>query len=273
MARWKAFLGFVAVSAGWRIAFLVIAVLSLLWVVLWAWFGTDRPEEHPLVTREELSEVQPVEQQTSSAAAVPLKSAMFRPAILVTALAFFSYSYILFFFLSWSPTYLATAQHLSIRNMSLVSAIPWALGFLGLASGGLVSDAVFRGTGNALLSRKLVLVTSLLLAALCVALAGVVSSVGPAVALMSVCVFFMYLSGSLYFTLVIDLTEQQHVGAVTGFVHLIANCAGIVAPMMTGFIVQSSGGFTSAFILAGGVAILGALAVALVVRPPRTIKA
>jgi ACS family hexuronate transporter-like MFS transporter len=247
-------------------------LFSLLWVVLWAIFGKDRPEKHRLMTSQELREIQADEPQVSANAGLSLRSALFRPAILATAFAFFGYSYILYFFLSWFPTYLATAQHLSIQNMSLVSAIPWALGFVGLASGGLVSDHVFRSTGNALFARKLVLVTSLVIAAVCVALAGVASSVGTAVTLMGICVFSMYLSGSLYFALVLDLTEAARVGSVMGFVHFVANCAGIVAPMITGFIVQSSGGFTGAFVLAGGIAVAGALAVAFVVRSPSPVQ-
>ena len=39
-------------------------------------------------------------------------------------------------------------------------------------------------------------------------------------------------------------------GAASGFVHLIANCAGIIGPAVTGFIVQATGIFTSAFLLA-----------------------
>jgi ACS family hexuronate transporter-like MFS transporter len=60
--------------------------------------------------------------------------------------------------------------------------------------------------------------------------------------------------------------SAEHVGAASGFVHLIANCAGIVGPAVTGFIVQATGAFTSAFLLAGGVAFLGALAAAVFVR-------
>ena len=55
-------------------------------------------------------------------------------------------------------------------------------------------------------------------------------------------------------------------GWVSGFVHLIANCGGIVGPAITGFIVRTTGAFTSAFLLAGVVALLGALVVTVFVR-------
>jgi nitrate/nitrite transporter NarK len=157
--------------------------------------------------------------------------------------------------------------------MGFVNAIPWLLGFVGLASSGFVCDAIYRRTGNALFARKLILVASLAIAALCVALAGITSSVAMVVALMAVSVFFMYLSASTYWAIVLDTVEGGRIGAVSGFVHLIANLAGIVAPMATGFLVQASGTFTSAFVVTGGIAVLGALGVAIFVRQPRAVTA
>jgi nitrate/nitrite transporter NarK len=89
------------------------------------------------------------------------------------------------------------------------------------------------------------------------------------VTLMATSVFFMYLTASTYWAIVLDTVEDGRIGAVSGFVHLIANLAGIVAPMATGFLVQASGTFTSAFVLTGGIAVLGALGVAIFVRQPR----
>ena len=258
--------GLVAAAAGWRVSFVVIALVSLLWVAVWAVLGTDRPEQHSWVGPAERAIIEHG-RTVVAGPALPLGQYLLHPAILATAFAFFGYSYILYFFLAWFPSYLSDAQHLSLKSMSLVSAIPWTLGFFGLACGGLVSDAVFKRTGNALLARKLVLVSSLLVAALCVALAGVVSGVAAAVTLMAISVFCMYASGSLYFAVVLDLVDEARVGAVMGFVHGIANCAGILAPLITGIVIQSTGGYAAAFVLAGAIAVLGAALVALVVRP------
>jgi ACS family hexuronate transporter-like MFS transporter len=51
-------------------------------------------------------------------------------------------------------------------------------------------------------------------------------------------------------------------------VHFVANCGGIVAPLVTGFIVQATGSFYAAFLLIGAVAVLGAGGVAVFVRAP-----
>jgi ACS family hexuronate transporter-like MFS transporter len=79
----------------------------------------------------------------------------------------------------------------------------------------------------------------------------------------------MYLTASTYWAIILDTVEEARIGGVSGFVHLIANLAGIVAPAVTGYLVQWTGTFTSAFALTGGIAVLGAVAVAFLVKEPR----
>jgi ACS family hexuronate transporter-like MFS transporter len=259
--------GAVAISFGWRVSFIVIAAIGLCWVLVWQLFSAARPEDHPGVTEAERQEVLADRAGAPPAAALPLSFYIRQPAVLATAFAFFGFSYILFFFLSWFPTYLTMAHHMSLQRMSFVSVIPWSLGFIGMAGGGFVSDFAFRRTGNALLSRKLVLIVSLMISAICVALAGTVTSAGVAVALMAVSVFFMYMTANTYWAIILGLVESGKVGGVSGFVHFLANLAGIIAPAATGYLVQQSGTFASAFILAGAFAVLGALFVGVFVRP------
>jgi ACS family hexuronate transporter-like MFS transporter len=260
--------GFIALAYGWRVSFVVIALIGLCWAVAWLLLVTDRPEQNPHTSVAERTDIAADQDRAGALPGVKLNVLLRRPGVLATAFAFFGYAYILYFFLSWFPSYLTMQQHLSIKSMSFVSAIPWLLGFVGLAGGGMVCDAIYRFTGNAIWSRKVVLVTGLLIAAICVALAGAVSSVGSAVALMTVSVFFMYLTGNTYWAIILDTVDNSRVGGVSGFVHLIANLAGIVAPAATGYMVQASGSFTSAFVLTGAIAVLGAMSVAVFVRQP-----
>ncbi len=246
-----------------------IALVGLCWAIVWMLLVTERPEQDADVSAGERTGTATGPEVLSTGPRASLRRLLIRPGVLATAFAFFGYAYILYFFLSWFPSYLTMQQHLSISSMSFVGAIPWLLGFIGLAGGGVVSDAIFRFTGNAVLARKLVLVGGLLIAAVCVALAGEVTGVLAAVTLMAVSVFFMYLTGHTYFTLILDTVEQDRVGGVSGFVHLIANLAGIVAPAVTGYMVQASGSFAGAFALAGAIAVLGALSVVVFVRAPR----
>jgi MFS family permease len=261
--------GMVALAAGWRVSFIVIAAFGLLWTAGWLFLATDYPEEHRalrgrfLPGRDVASAprlaVKPV---------LPLSHYLRRPTILATAFAFFGYAYILYFFLAWFPSYLSMVHHLDLKTMGFVNAIPWMVGFIGMAMGGFVCDEIYRRTGRALFSRKLILAGSLTAAAVCVALAGVVVSIYGVVTLMAGAVFFMYLTASTYWAIILDTVEAPQVGGVSGFVHLIANLAGIVAPAATGFLVEATGSFLSAFVLTGAIAVLGALAVVVFVRQP-----
>ncbi|CAN7665482.1 MFS transporter [Caballeronia sp. LjRoot34] len=260
--------GFIAVSAGWRTSFVIIASVGVLWVFAWHALAKDRPDVSPDACDTPDAPVL-VTEQRSNPVTGSLSAYLLRPAILATAFAFFGYAYILYFFLSWFPSYLTMEHHLSIQKMAVVTVIPWAVGATGLIAGGWVCDFLFRKTGRAIFARKVVLITSLGIGAICIAATGSVTGLTGAVTLMVVAVFFMYASYNTYFAIVLDTVEKDRVGAVGGFVHFIANLAGIVAPALTGFLVQWSGNFKSAFLLTGVIAALGAILVAAFVRAPK----
>ncbi|MFK4442478.1 ACS family hexuronate transporter-like MFS transporter [Caballeronia udeis] len=268
--------GYMAIRFGWRWAFVVIMLLGLLWLVVWTLTTTEQPQQDKRVKPEELALIVAGQQQASSMEHAPegekvgLKFYLKQPIILATAFAFFAYNYVLFFFLSWFPTYLTEAHHMSLHDMSIATVIPWVLGSIGLAAGGFVTDMILRITGKPLLARRIVLSVCLGVAAVCVGFAGRVESMEGAVALMSVSIFFLYVTGAVYWAVIQDTVRRENVGGVGGFVHLLANLAGVIGPAVTGFIVQAThGAYGSAFVLAGAVAVLGALCSLIWIREPR----
>lgn len=261
--------GVIAMYFSWQVAFVIMAVIGIVWAMFWWRTAKDLPGEDPTVSKEELAEITQGQIQLSAAGGgkLPLSYFLKQPTVLLTALAFFAYNYNLFFFLTWFPSYLTMAKGLSIAKMSIVTTLPWFMGFVGLASGGFISDFLFRKTGKLMFSRKIILVAGLGATAVCVALTGFAESVEWAVGLMSIAIFTLYLTGSTYWALIQDTVSGENVGGVGGFVHFLANLSGIIGPAVTGYIVQSTGAFTSAFVLAGSLALMGSLAVAFFVRP------
>lgn len=255
--------GFIAISYGWKVSFIIIMLMGLVWAVVWFKFVKDKPDgkvAEEIRRAEEKSEV-------SSLPVHPLRYYLKQPTVLFTALAFFSYNYTLFFFLTWFPSYLTMAHGLNVKDMSIATVIPWLLGFLGLALGGFISDFVFKKTGRVMFSRKVVLVTCLLLCAVCIAFAGLVKTLYPAVILVACAVFFLYLTGAIYWAIIQDTVPAARVGGVSGFMHFLANTSGIIGPTLTGFLVQFTGSFTTAFLLAGLLTVIGAVCVARYVKP------
>lgn len=265
--------GLLTVAYGWRIAFAGVACFGLVWLVFWHFLTTDRPHQHPRVSEAERLLIETDRSVSEDPRDVKsLGTYLKQPAILAAMISYFGYSYILFFFLTWFPSFLTMDRHLSLKSMSIATALPWMLGFIGYGLSGVLSDFVFRKTGNALRARKWVLIICLGAAGICVALAGTVTTTAHALLLMAVAVFALYLSGSTYWALIQDTIPGPRLGSVGGCVHSIANCAGIIGPALTGFLVQRSHTFFSAFVLAGAIALASVLAVAVLLRPRRRLR-
>ncbi|MEK5097085.1 MFS transporter [Bacillus sp. FSL W8-0848] len=252
--------GLIAIHWGWKASFVLIMLIGLIWTWFWMKFMKDKPDASQSAAAEK-------ERNLQKGGGIPLSFYLKQPTVLFTAFAFFSYNYVLFFFLTWFPSYLTTARGLSIHDMSIATIIPWVVGFIGLALGGFISDYIFSIMGKQMFSRKAVLVVCLLAAAVCIGFAGVVTTTAGAVALVALSVFFLYVTGITYWAIIQDIVHPDRVGGVSGFMHFLANTSGIIGPTVTGFIVEYSGAFTSAFLLAGGLAVAGSLSVAFFVKP------
>ncbi|WP_437272076.1 MFS transporter [Staphylococcus succinus] len=254
--------GYIALHLGWRFSFIVLMIIGIIWAICWWFFAKEKPDH---IDQTEIDKKAAIAPTTSFKLSYYLK----QPTVLITAFAFFTYNYILFFFLTWFPSYLIDARNLSLENMSIVTVIPWVLGFIGLAFSGIVSDFVHRHTAQkgVLFSRKLVLVVCLFISAICIGLSGLVTTTVSAVTLVALSVLFLYLTGAIYWAIAQDVVDGKNIGSVGGFMHFLANTAGIIGPTITGYIVQTTGTYTAAFLLAGGLAVIASISVIFFVKP------
>ncbi|MDE1169528.1 MAG: MFS transporter [Pseudomonas sp.] len=264
--------GFLALWLGWRVAFVVIAVMGLVWALCWYRMATSTPAEHAKVSLEEIAEINFEREVPVTTAAqaprTPVLQIILQRSVLVTGISLFCYNYILYFFMTWFPSYLIDAKGIDLKSMSIVTSLPWLVGTLGFLGGGVLIDYLYKLTGKRLFSRKVVLVTCLLIAACCIALTGQVQDVTQSVIVMTVAIGFLMLTAPAYWSLIQDAVPDHQVGTAGGFMHGLANLSGIVAPTATGIIIQSSGTYAAGFALAGGLGILGALIVAFLVGHP-----
>jgi MFS family permease len=263
--------GLVAYNYGWRISFVVIAVLGAIWLGAWLLIFKDSPDQHPKVQEAERalirnSRAEPVVEGVAEGRS--LLSCIFSAPVLAVATAFFCFNYVLYFFLTWLPSYLMDFQHLDIKSMSIIGVIPWlgaAVGFLG---GGFVTDWLGRKLANVILARKIMLIAGLGVAAACVLLTTQVATLSLAVACITVASVFLFVTPQICWSLIQDIVPRNRVGGTGGFVHLLANLAGIIAPALTGLVVQYGGGYNVAFVIAASVCAIGVLVVVVAVRGP-----
>lgn len=260
--------GFICLKFSWRLSFIFIMCIGFVWALAWWKFVKERPDTQEGHKGVEEASASTVKEEKPG---YKIKTSFYvkQKTILFNAIAFFSYNYILFFFLTWYPSYLVKARGLSVATMSMVNMIPWTLGLVGLAFGGILSDNLAKKfkDKHVLFSRKIIIVTCLFVAAIAITLSGSISNLAGSVAALAIAVFFMYLTGAIYWGVVNDTVDSNNVGSVGGFMHAIGNCAGILGPLVTGFIVQSTGSFTNAFILAGIIALIGSLGALKFIKP------
>jgi MFS transporter, ACS family, hexuronate transporter len=256
----------------WRLPFLVLGALGVVVASIWYLVVRDHPAQHPLVGAAELQHIVAssgtVAGSDDIAAIPPIAYYLKQTSVWGNALAYFGFSWILFMFLSWYPVFLLEQHHVNLKSLAWSGSLPWIAGSLGTALGGVLSDRILRTTRHAFSTRKWIAVICLAAGALlCIPLAMVHTTVG-AVSLLTAALLILYVTNAQFFGIVEATVHPRRLGAVTGFVHFCANCAAIVAPVVTGFIVQILKSWTLAFGLAAAMALAGALALAFA-REPR----
>ena len=252
--------GLIAVAFGWRWSFVIIALLGLLWLIAWLAIMRDQPRMHPRVSSAELALISdsrarhaPIE----AASSARLGAVLTRPSVLAVAGGLFAANYVIYFFLSWLPSYLVAAQHFSFTAMSVASSVPWIGGAVGYVLGGVISDWLLRQSGNGLWARKLVAMGGLGVAALAVLATTFVTTPGMAVAVITLAIMFLMASPQASWAMTQELVPPHRVGAVGGFAHFLSNISGMIAPAITGFAVEYAGGYRASFFLTGTIGLIG----------------
>ena len=263
-------IGFIIIKFNWRMSFIISMFIGFVWAIAWFKWVKEKSYKNDDYNSSECIEVS-LDNIKEEKLNYKIKTSFYlkEKTIIFNAISYFSYTYILFFFLTWYPSYLVKERGLSVETMSTVNAIPWFLGFIALAIGGIFSDSLAKKfkDKHILYSRKVIIVSSLFIAAISIILAGVLKSTTGSVAALATAVFFMYLTGAIYWGVVDDLVDHDNVGSVGGFMHAIGSCAGILGPVVTGFIVQFTGSFSTAFVFAGVIALIGSLGALKFVHP------
>lgn len=252
--------GLAAVAFGWRVSFVAIALIGILWLLVWLAVMRDLPRQHRRVSAAERARIENSRESHApfeAASGGSLAACLGRSSVLAVAGGLFAANYVLYFFLSWLPSYLVSAQHFAMREMSLISTVPWIGGALGYVLGGLLSDALLRRSGNGLLARKLVAMGGLGAAALFVLAIPFVTSAGAAVALITLAILCLMASPQASWAMTQELVPAGRVGGVSGFVHFLSNISGMIAPTVTGFAVEYGGGYRGSFLLTGAVGLAG----------------
>ena len=245
----------------WEIVFYFNAVLGIVWMGLWLAYATDTPREHSAVRQEELDVIEQGLVPKANAVAVPLLSLLRSSSVVSLCLSYMFFGFIAWIFILWFPTYLVEARGFSRMHMGLVGMLPTAASFFGIATGGVISDALISRGASVRTARARVpgLMVGLSLPFLLAAVT--VPSATTAIALFVGFYFTLSLAVSGYWSMPLELNPRL-VGSISGVMNAAGNLAGVFGPLTAGVIVARTGNWELPFYL---VAILGVCCSALFV--------
>jgi len=227
---------------GWRVFFVTLGLVSLLWLIPWfRWMPAGKKTDR----REERKDLVGISEILSK------RSAWF------SALALFCSNYFWYFLVTWLPPYLERERHFAKSKMAVFGSISYLAIALSTMLCGWLSDRMIARGASPTRVRKGFSGVGLSLATV-ILFVGVVHDENTAMALLfASCLFYGLFAPQLY-SMTQTMAGPRAAGKWTGFQNGVGNLAGVAAPWVTGWVVQESGNFYLAFVVAAAMALTAA---------------
>lgn len=256
---------------GWRAMFFIISSLGIIWAFIWYYCFTDRPEDCQRVCKEEREFIAtPSLMKAEKKSLIDWRFILTHPALIANNVAYFAFGYMLFFATLWLPGYFLTQHNLNLKSVGWYLTIPWLVGAIFLKAGGILSDYLYKKTGSGRLSRSHVIWVSQMLAAIFFVLLSYTSTLGPSILFLSLALGFGLLPQPAFFSVNIDVAKER-AGTAQGITSSCLSLAGIVAPILTGWLIDLTGNYQGAFLLLAGITGAAVVAVVLFHHPDREV--
>lgn len=169
------------------------------------------------------------------------------------------YLYAYFFLVSWLPGYLVLERKMTLLESGIAAALPFWVGMLGTLGGGWLGDHLIQRGVTTTVSRKSIIGAGLMTATVLVVVAAYTAQSWLAVALLTLCVASLRLTTGSVNSLPIDLAPPAAVASLTSIQNVFGSIGGLLAPIVTGRIVTLTGSFVTSLLVAGGMALFGAI--------------
>ncbi|MNH55771.1 putative glucarate transporter [compost metagenome] len=252
------FMGWLVHTFDWHSVFFVMGSLGLIAAFVF-WKMVRSPVDHPGVNKAELDYIEAggglirMEDRTVTKSAAfswaNVKQVLGSRMLMGVFIGQYGINVLTYFFVTWFPIYLVKERGLNILEAGFAAAAPALCGFAGGVLGGVISDALLKKTGSLTIARKTPLLIGMLLSALIIACAYIDNS-ALIVVVMAVA-FFGKGIASLGWAVVSDTSPREFVGVTGGIFNTFGNTAGIVTPIVIGYIVAATGSFDGALWFVG----------------------
>jgi MFS transporter, ACS family, glucarate transporter len=242
---------------GWRASFWFCAALGIAVGLVWYLLARDRPEEHPLVSADELKLIQStrsIESAHRSSAPLTWGAVVLNRNVAAMTLSYFTFGYVAWIFFSWFFIYMAQARGLDLKANAFVSMIPF-LAMTGCClAGGAMSDWLSKRFGRRT-GRCGIAVFSLLLTACFLVIGSHVRSPYLASLILAGGAGALYLSQSSFWAVSADISGERS-GVVSGVMNMGCQIGGAVTASLTPWIAGRFG-WDAAFLTAAILALAG----------------
>ncbi len=259
-------MGWVTHSFGWKYIFLFMGGLGLL--LAFAWFRLmHAPKDHPRISPAELAHIEQggglVDMdnhgRADRSAKMPyLKELLCNRMLVGVYIGQYCITALTYFFITWFPMYLVQGRGMNIMQVGFVAVLPALCGFVGGISGGLLSDLLLKRGVSLTWARKTPFVIGMSLATSLV-LCNYIDSTWLVVTLMALAFFGKGLS-AIGWAVIADASPKELIGMTGGLFNSLGNIAGIVTPIVIGYILAVTGSYDGALWFVAAHSVLAVLA-------------
>jgi MFS family permease len=247
-------------SYGWRMMFILIGGVSMLWLIPWAYVSWVQKFEAP------------TEESRAKAAAVSVRQIVTNRSAIGTALGLFGLNYIWYFLLNWLPAYLVEARGYSTAEMAKFGPLPFYSVAFSSALWGYVSDRMIRAGGSPTKVRKGFFISGLILAAAFLLPSAMVASPEASLWLQVIAAFAFGMATSNLWAITQSIAGPEAAATWTGLQNAFGNLAGFVGAWLTGWLVQTTGTYYVAFIVAAAMSVGAAMSYIFIVGEVKAVE-
>jgi len=246
---------------GWEASFIITGAFGFVWVL--GWFLIYRNPSRGDLTGEAVA----VALQQPAPKRITWLSLFKHRTLWGMMLGFFCLNFVIYFFITWFPSYLVQTRGFSLKSLGTLGMIPALMAIPSGLLGGFVSDALYRRGWSLTAARKTCMVGGMLLSSI-ITLCAFTSNIYLMLAFFGIAYGSLSFAGASIWALPGDVAPTpDHVASIGGIQNFASNLAGIVITTFTGLMVSlTHGSFTIPLCVAGGFCVLGAFSYLVIVK-------
>ena len=237
--------GWLIARYGWPMPFYFFGVAGLVWALLWFRYLRDHGDP-------------PSSPPEDSIEPVYLGRLLLRGAVWAIVAAQFATNWTQHMLLSWLPSYFRDVQGISTAKTGLLSAAPWLAMAVATILCGSLSDRMIRRGISVSRVRKLMQGVGLIGSALLLYAAGGAHTPAAASILVTCATAAVGCAVCGFVPAILDIAPR-HSSILVGFTNTLAQIPAFTGVLVTGWLVDSTGSYSAAFILAGAISVAGTL--------------